>query len=38
MRHGRGKYIYADGSYYYGDWFRNKMTGTGALYYPDGSV
>ncbi len=25
LRHGKGKYIYADGSYYYGDWFKGKM-------------
>jgi hypothetical protein len=25
LRHGKGKYLYADGSYYYGDWFKGKM-------------
>ena len=25
LRHGKGKYLYNDGSYYYGDWFRGKM-------------
>ena len=24
-RHGKGKYSYADGSYYYGDWIKGKM-------------
>lgn len=38
QRHGKGKYIYADGSYYYGDWIKNKMVGNGVLYYPDGQV
>jgi hypothetical protein len=25
LRHGKGKYLYADGSYYYGDWMKGKM-------------
>ncbi len=37
-RHGKGKYIYSDGSYYYGDWYKNKMFGNGVLYYSDGNV
>ncbi len=32
QRHGKGKYVYSDGSYYYGDWFRGKMQGVGQLY------
>lgn len=32
LRHGRGKYIYADGSYYIGDWKKGKMDGQGQLY------
>lgn len=37
-RHGKGKYTYEDGSFYYGDWYRNKMFGSGTLYYSDKSV
>lgn len=38
QRHGKGKYTYADGSYYYGDWYKNKMFGSGILYYDDKTV
>ena len=38
QRHGKGKYTYSDGSYYYGDWVKNKMVGSGVLYYEDGQV
>lgn len=32
LRHGKGKYIYSDGSYYFGDWAKGKMQGTGQLF------
>jgi hypothetical protein len=38
LRHGKGKYMYNDGSYYYGDWFKGKMEGQGKLYDPDGNL
>lgn len=38
LRHGKGKYTYADGSYYYGDWFKGKMEGVGQLYDVNGNL
>lgn len=38
LRHGKGKYLYGDGSYYYGDWFKGKMHGQGKLYDVDGNL
>lgn len=38
LRHGKGKYIYNDASYYYGDWFKGRMEGQGQLYDSDGNL
>lgn len=32
MRHGKGKFIHTDNSYYDGNWKDNKMHGKGVLY------
>lgn len=34
--HGQGRYRWADGREYYGDWNNNRRTGFGKLTYPDG--
>jgi hypothetical protein len=31
-KHGKGKYIWGDGSFYEGDWFDNKITGSVSQY------
>lgn len=36
MRHGHGKLVYDDGSYYIGQWCLGKMNGLGILYYSNG--
>ena len=38
MRHGRGRYIYNDGSYYMGSWVKGKMEGLGQLYDYQGNL
>ena len=38
LRHGRGKYIYNDGSYYFGDWVKGKMEGQGQLIDAEGNL
>lgn len=38
MRDGKGKFFYKEGSYYDGEWLKNKMHGYGVLYYPNGMV
>ena len=38
LRHGKGKYLHYDGSYYYGDWFKGKMDGNGKFYDRDGNL
>jgi hypothetical protein len=38
LRHGKGKYMYNDGSYYFGDWIKGKMEGQGELIGSDGSL
>jgi hypothetical protein len=35
MKHGKGKYIFKDGSYYDGQWENNKISGKGSLYFSD---
>jgi hypothetical protein len=37
-RHGKGKYIYADGSKYEGEWRYDKMNGKGIHTLCDGSI
>ena len=36
MKHGRGKYVWNDGSCYDGEWFENKINGLGYYVWPDG--
>lgn len=38
LKHGRGKYILADGSYFEGEWANNKINGKGTLYFRDGKI
>ena len=38
LKHGRGKYIFKDRSYYEGSWRNNLMHGKGVLYLPNGKV
>jgi len=38
LRHGNGKFYYADGGYYEGEWREGRMEGLGTLYYPSGSL
>ncbi|KAL4466540.1 hypothetical protein ABPG72_010591 [Tetrahymena utriculariae] len=38
LRHGTGKFFYADGGYYEGEWCEGRMEGLGTLYYPSGSL
>lgn len=38
LRHGKGKFIHTDGSYYDGMWKDNKMSGKGVLYNSQGKV
>ncbi|KAI8809478.1 hypothetical protein BJ742DRAFT_805239 [Cladochytrium replicatum] len=38
MRHGKGTFYYADGSYYDGRWEDDMREGWGKMYYPDGTV
>ena len=37
-RHGRGRFYYADGGMYDGDWKNGSMHGVGTLYYANGQV
>ena len=36
MKHGKGAYIWNDGSKYNGEWFENKINGRGVYEWPDG--
>lgn len=38
MKHGKGKYIFKDRSYYEGNWRNNMMHGKGILYLPSGKI
>lgn len=38
MRHGQGKFFYADGGFYDGEWRFGRMEGLGTLYYPSGGL
>lgn len=38
LKHGKGKYIFKDRSYYEGSWRNNMMHGKGVLYLPNGKV
>jgi hypothetical protein len=35
-KQGKGRYDWADGSYYEGYWFDNKINGTGEYFWSDG--
>ena len=37
MASGQGKFVFPDGSYYVGDWFKNLPHGIGKHKFPDGS-
>lgn len=37
-KHGYGKYVWSDGSYYEGDWIDNKICGRGVYTWNDGRV
>lgn len=36
MKHGRGRYDLADGSYFDGEWSDNKINGKGILFFKSG--
>jgi hypothetical protein len=36
-RHGRGEYMYNDGSKYIGQWDNDKINGEGTSWYPNGN-
>ena len=36
-RHGRGEYLYNDGSKYIGTWDNDKINGEGTSWYPNGN-
>lgn len=38
MKHGEGKYFWADKSSYIGTWHENKISGKGIYKWPDGRV
>lgn len=38
MRQGFGKFYYADGGVYEGEWYQNRMYGKGTLYYVSGKI
>lgn len=38
LRHGKGKVIYIDGTYYDGNWFKGKKEGWGEHLYADGTI
>lgn len=38
MRHGKGKFVYADGAKYDGEWYEGSMKGYGLLYYKNGAL
>lgn len=38
LREGHGKFYYADGGVYEGEWLQNRMNGNGTLYYMSGKV
>ena len=38
LKHGRGKYVFKDRSYYEGGWKDDMMHGEGQLFFPNGRV
>ncbi len=38
LKHGKGKYIFKDRSYYEGNWKNNQMNGKGQLYLANGKL
>lgn len=36
MKHGKGRYDLADGTYFDGEWTENKINGKGILYFKNG--
>lgn len=38
LKHGKGKYLFKDGTFYDGQWSNNKINGIGNLYFADGDL